>query len=190
MRDFQRMVRYLGVSDANMEKGSMKCDANISINSPRKGLGIKVELKNMNSPRFVKLALNYEVVRQTSVLNQGGKLNQETRLWNENRDITEIMRQKETSDDYRYFPEPDIPPFSPNREFLQNLEDSLVELPTTLKKRFISQYGLTFEQSKFLHEDYGMASLFEKTVSLGSSARDVSAWLSSDVKRILNCKKS
>ena len=113
LRGFQRIVRYLGVSSANMEEGSMKCDANISLNRPGCGLGTKVELKNMNSPRFVRLALNYEIERQSRLLDAGEALIQETRLWNENRDTTESMRRKEAADDYRYFPEPDMPPFTP-----------------------------------------------------------------------------
>jgi len=186
LRDFQRLVRYLGVSDGNMDEGSMKCDANISINHPGKGLGTKVELKNMNSPRFVRLALNHEAERQSAVLDAGGRLVQETRLWNENRDITETMRRKEAADDYRYFPEPDMPPFQPDTDFLLRVENGLVELPLDKKRRLESEYRLTTEQAEFIHDDAATADLFEETVRSGAEARNVAAWLSSDVRKMLN----
>lgn len=186
LRDFQRLVRYLGVSDGNMDEGSMKCDANISINHPGKGLGTKVELKNMNSPRFVRLALNHEVLRQAEVIDNGGSLVQETRLWNENRDITETMRRKEAADDYRYFPEPDMPPFSPDEAFMARVEAGMVELPLTKKRRLQADYGLTPEQAEFIHDDSATADLFEDTVKAGASAKNVASWLSSDVRKLLN----
>jgi aspartyl-tRNA(Asn)/glutamyl-tRNA(Gln) amidotransferase subunit B len=186
LRDFQRLVRYLGVSDGNMDEGSMKCDANISINDPGKGLGTKVELKNMNSPRFVRLALNHEVLRQAEVLDTGGSLVQETRLWNENRDITETMRRKEAADDYRYFPEPDMPPFIPDEAFLARVEEGMVELPLEKKRRLQADYALSPEQAEFIHDDVATAELFEKTVKSGASARNVAAWLSSDIRKLLN----
>jgi aspartyl-tRNA(Asn)/glutamyl-tRNA(Gln) amidotransferase subunit B len=122
LKNFQRIVRYLGVSDGNMEEGSLKCDANVSINHPGKGLGTKVEIKNLNSSRFVKLSLNYEIKRQSEVLDEGGTLIQETRNWNENRDMTTPMRTKESSNDYRYFPEPICLPSSPARSFWRRLK--------------------------------------------------------------------
>ena len=186
LRDFQRLVRYLAVSDGNMDEGSMKCDANISVNLPGRGLGTKVELKNMNSPRFVRLALSYEMRRQSKLLSSGGRIIQETRLWNENRDTTDTMRRKETPDDYRYFPEPDMPSFIADSRFLKEIESRLVELPLAKKRRFQSEYKLKDEQADFIHNDIAMATLFEDTVKLGASARDVAAWLSSDVRKLLN----
>jgi aspartyl-tRNA(Asn)/glutamyl-tRNA(Gln) amidotransferase subunit B len=169
-----------------MDEGSMKCDANISINLPGKGLGVKVELKNMNSPRFVRQALQYEILRQAQVLDSGGAPVQETRLWNENRDITESMRRKEASDDYRYFPEPDMPPFCPDGEFLARVEKSVVELPLARRRRMISKYEVTIEQAEFICDDSRTADFFEQTVREGAQGRQVAAWLSSDVKKILN----
>ena len=186
LRDFQRLVRYLGVSDGNMDEGSMKCDANISINLPGKGLGTKVELKNMNSPRFVRLALNHEMIRQAEVLDGGGSLVQETRLWNENRDITEVMRRKEAADDYRYFPEPDLPPFIPNKDFFALVEAGMVELPLIKKRRLQSEYGLSQEQSEFIHDESETAQFFEDTVKLGVSPQNAASWLSSDIRKLLN----
>lgn len=186
LRSFQRLVRYLAVSDGNMEEGSMKCDANISINPVGKGLGTKVEVKNMNSPRFIRLAMAYEAERQKVCLETGKPIYQETRLWNENRDSTEPMRRKEESEDYRYFPEPDLPPFSPDKEFMQRVEAGLVELPLDRKTRMMSQYGLNDEQAEYLHEDKFTADFFEKAAGLDADPQSLFAWLSSDVRRLLN----
>lgn len=186
LRDFQRTVRYLGVSDANMEEGSMKCDANISLNRSGRGLGTKVEIKNMNSPRFVRLALNYEIERQSRLLDAGESPIQETRLWNENRDITESMRRKEAADDYRYFPEPDMPPFIPDAAFMERVRSGIVELPSARKKRLIAEYALSPEQAEFIHDDAYTADFFERTAALGAPPRGIAAWIASDVRRLLN----
>ena len=114
LQQLRRMVRYLGVCDGNMEEGSLRCDANVSVNLEGQGLGSKVEVKNLNSFKFVRKAITFEIERQTEILERGGSVTQETRLWNENRDVTESMRTKESSSDYRYFPEPDLPPFAPD----------------------------------------------------------------------------
>ncbi len=179
-------MRYLGVSDGNMDEGSLKCDANISINKPGMGLGTKAEIKNMNSPRFIRLALNYEKERQAGVLDSGGTLVQETRLWNENRDITETMRRKEASDDYRYFPEPDMPPFVPNQDFFSRIENALIELPLARRQRLIEEYGLTPEMADFIHDQKSTADFFEESVKCGAPARTAAVWLSSDIRKILN----
>ena len=118
LQQLRRLVRYLGVCDGNMEEGSLRCDANVSVNLEGKGLGSKVEVKNLNSFKFVRKAITFEIERQTEILERGGSVTQETRLWNENRDVTESMRTKESSSDYRYFPEPDLPPFAPDAAFL------------------------------------------------------------------------
>lgn len=186
LKGFQRLIRYLAVSDGNMDEGSMKCDANISVNTKGSGLGTKVELKNMNSPRFVRLALNHEAERQIKMVQDGGSIVQETRLWNENRDRTETMRRKEASDDYRYFPEPDLPPFCPDKAFLKRMKASMVEFPLERKKRLKEEYSLTEEQAEFIHDDLFTAELFEEAVRLGASARQAASWLSSDVRKILN----
>jgi aspartyl-tRNA(Asn)/glutamyl-tRNA(Gln) amidotransferase subunit B len=165
LRYFQRLVRYLGVCDGNMEEGSLRCDANISLNLPGAGLGSKVEIKNLNSSRFVKLAMQHEVVRQAAVLDSGGRIPQETRLWNENRDATAPMRSKEDSHDYRYFPEPDLPPFCPDAAFLAGLESSLVELPLARKARLEADYGLDADQAEIIHEKRASADYFEAAVA-------------------------
>jgi aspartyl-tRNA(Asn)/glutamyl-tRNA(Gln) amidotransferase subunit B len=194
IRQLRRTVRYLGVCDGNMEEGSLRADANVSINLPGKGLGKKVEIKNLNSSRFVKLSLNYEIRRQAEFLDGGKTVVQETRLWNENRDQTETMRQKENAQDYRYFPEPDLPVFAPDPVFLQTVEDSLVELPQVRIKRVEAQYGLTGEQAELICDEKAEADYFEEAVAaalpLGLTAREAAArianWLLSDIRHILN----
>lgn len=186
LRSFQRMVRYLGVSDGNMDEGSMKCDANISVNLKGKGLGTKVEIKNMNSPRFVRKAMNYEAIRQVEAIEKGEQIFQETRLWNENRDQTAVMRTKEEANDYRYFPEPDLPPFRPDDVFFAAVEEAQVELPGALKDRLVEQYKITPEQAEYIHDEKSLAIFFEEAVEQGADPSAIYAWLSSDVKKMLN----
>lgn len=186
IQGFRRLVCYLGVCDGNMEEGSLRCDANVSINLAGLGLGTKTEVKNLNSSRFVRKALAYEIGRQTEIVSGGGKIVQETRLWNENRDITESMRSKESAHDYRYFPEPDMPPFRPDEAFFKVVEKGLVELPLTRKHRFSKKYDLTPAQAEFLTDEKETADYFEKVVSLGASPAMTAAWMGSDVRKILN----
>ncbi len=183
---FRRMVRYLGVCDGNMEEGSLRCDANVSVNRPGKGLGSKVEIKNMNSSRFVKKALAFEIARQSGLLDRSAPVAQETRLWNENRDLTEAMRSKEEADDYRYFPEPDLPPFKPDAAFLLDVEKGLVELPSARRERLVAEYGLGPDQVDFIIDEKSRADFFERTVALGADPLAAASWLGSDVKRLLN----
>ena len=186
LQNFRRMVRYLGVCDGNMEEGSLRCDANVSVNLRGQGLGKKVEIKNLNSSRFVRLALNYEIARQEEILSRGGTILQETRLWNENRDITEGMRTKESAHDYRYFPEPDLPPFVADEAFLAEVEKSLVELPQERKIRFLSQYKLSETLAEFLTAEKSTADFFEQAVERGADPAGAATWLSSDVQKLLN----
>ena len=184
--ELRRIVRYLGVSDGNMEEGSLRCDANVSVNLPGAGLGSKVEIKNMNSSRFVRKALDFEITRQAKVLDEGGTIPQETRLWNENRDLTETMRVKESSNDYRYFPEPDLPPFRADQEFLSSVEEKLVELPAARRRRFVEDYGLDAVQIAFLCEERSTADYFEEVIRAGADPREVALWLSGDVQKQIN----
>ena len=148
-----------------MEEGSLRADANVSINTPGAGLGKKVEIKNLNSSRFVRLGLNYEIARQGELLDAEKTVTQETRLWNENRDQTEPMRQKENAQDYRYFPEPDLPVFVPDAAFRNRVEASLVELPRTRIARFREAYGLAEDHAEILCEEKGEADYFEAAVA-------------------------
>jgi aspartyl-tRNA(Asn)/glutamyl-tRNA(Gln) amidotransferase subunit B len=194
IQQLRRMVRYLGVCDGNMEEGSLRADANVSINFPGKGLGKKVEIKNLNSSRFVRLGLNYEIARQGGLLDAGKEVVQETRLWNENRDQTEPMRKKENAHDYRYFPEPDLPIFMPDAAFLKSVEDSLVEIPQKRMKRIIEEYGINAGQADLICEEKEEADYFEAAVTAatagGLDKKDAAARIANflliDIKRLLH----
>jgi aspartyl-tRNA(Asn)/glutamyl-tRNA(Gln) amidotransferase subunit B len=194
IQQLRRVVRYLGVCDGNMEEGSLRADANVSINLPGRGLGKKVEIKNLNSSRFVRLALNYEIKRQGEFLDAGKTIVQETRLWNENRDQTEPMRQKENAQDYRYFPEPDLPVFCPDAEFLASVDKALVELPPDRARRYERDLGLPREQADLVCEEKEGADYFEEALGLAvnrglepqEAAARIANWLLQDIKHILN----
>lgn len=186
LQELRRIVRYLGVCDGNMEEGSMRCDANVSINLRGEGLGSKVEIKNLNSSRFVRKALSFEIERQQEILERGGTITQETRLWNENRDITESMRSKESAHDYRYFPEPDLPPFIADDTFLAEVESRLVELPADRRRRFVGEYALSAAQAEFLCDERETADFFERTVNAGAQTEQLAFWLAGDVRKLLN----
>jgi aspartyl-tRNA(Asn)/glutamyl-tRNA(Gln) amidotransferase subunit B len=186
LQELRRIVRYLGVCDGNMEEGSMRCDANVSVNTRGAGLGSKVEIKNLNSSRFVRKALTYEIERQQEILERGGTITQETRLWNENRDLTESMRTKESAHDYRYFPEPDLPLFHTDTEFLTEVEASLVELPATRRARFVAEYGLSASQAEFLCDEKSTADFFENAITAGADAEQLAFWIAGDVRKQLN----
>ncbi|MDR1288234.1 MAG: Asp-tRNA(Asn)/Glu-tRNA(Gln) amidotransferase subunit GatB [Treponema sp.] len=187
IQQLRRIVRYLGVCDGNMEEGSLRADANVSVNSRGKGLGRKVEIKNLNSSRFVRLALNHEITRQTGLLKEGKTVVQETRLWNENRDQTEPMRTKENAQDYRYFPEPDLPVFSPGGAFLKSVEDALVELPLHRTRRLAAEYALEEDQADMICEEKALAGYFEAAAGAvpASAVPRIVNWLLQDVKRIM-----
>jgi aspartyl-tRNA(Asn)/glutamyl-tRNA(Gln) amidotransferase subunit B len=186
LQELRRMVRYLAVCDGNMEEGSMRCDANVSVNTRGAGLGSKVEIKNLNSSRFVRKALTHEIERQQEILERGGSITQETRLWNENRDLTESMRTKESAHDYRYFPEPDLPHFRTDPAFLARVDARLVELPAARRARFVEEYGVSVSQAEFLCDEKSTADFFEATVRAGAEAEVVATWLAGDVRKELN----
>ena len=186
LQAFRRTVRHLGVCDGNMEEGSMRCDANISINTPGAGLGRKVEIKNLNSSRFVKKALGYERKRQEKVLKQGGTIIQETRLWDEDRSVTESMRSKEQAHDYRYFPEPDLPPFRPDEAFLAKIEEAQVELPLARKQRLLESFGLTAEQADYIVEEKAAADYYEQVTAAGADPKTAAKWIMGNVAKELN----
>jgi aspartyl-tRNA(Asn)/glutamyl-tRNA(Gln) amidotransferase subunit B len=183
------ILRYLGVSTGNMEEGSFRCDANISIRpSNSKKLLPKVEVKNMNSFKAVYQALEYESRRQGKVLEEGGELVQETRGWIEEAGVTVTQRTKEYADDYRYFPEPDLPPLVSDRAWIEEIRTRLPELPETRRDRFMTQYDLSLYDANVLTSSKAMADYFENCVKLmdSSKAKAVSNWLSGDFSRLLN----
>ncbi len=186
LTQLRRMVRYLSVCDGNMEEGSMRCDANVSVAPEGAPLGNKVEIKNLNSSRFVRKALAYEIDRQTDILERGGTVSVETRLWNENRDQSEPMRTKELAHDYRYFPEPDLPIVEADFSFIAKLKDAQVELPQARMQRLKQAYGLGDRVVELLCDEKETADYFEAVVAEGADAGAVASWLTSDVRKLLN----
>ncbi len=183
------LLRYLDVSDCNMEEGSLRCDANISLSPQGSGkLGTKTELKNMNSFKWVKAALEYEVTRQSELLNDGGRVTQETRLWNAEKGVTISMRSKEEAHDYRYFPEPDLVPFVVSNEMVAGIRKSIPELPEERMKRFISQYSIPGYDALVLTQEKNTAEFFENTVRLYDNPKAISNWIMGDINAILNEK--
>ena len=183
------ILRYLGVSTGNMEEGSFRCDANISVR-PRgsKELLAKIEVKNMNSFKAVYQAMEYEARRQRRVLKEGGELVQETRGWVDERGITVSQRSKEYADDYRYFPEPDLPPLVFNRAWIEEIRAKLPELPEARRERFVTQYGLPLYDANILASSKAMADYFENCLKLmnHNKTKLVSNWLLGDFSRLLN----
>jgi len=187
------ILRYLGVSTGNMEDGSFRCDANISIRpSGSKELLSKVEVKNMNSFKAVYQALQYESERQREVLDKGGKLVQETRGWLDEKGVTVSQRSKEYADDYRYFPEPDLPPLFFDMAWIEEIKAKLPELPEARKERVMAQYDLPLYDASILTSSRAMADYFEDCLKLTSpnKAKMVSNWLLGDFSRLLNATNS
>ncbi len=162
----QQVFRYLGISDADMEKGNMRCEVNISLykKGEEKLSGTKVEIKNINSFKFVEKAINYEIERQTEVLGKGEKVTQETRGWDSNRNATVSQRIKESAHDYRYFPEPDTPPFKFTEQYVKELRSNLPELPDQKIERFKKEFNLPEKDVEILTSEKDLADFFEKVV--------------------------
>jgi aspartyl-tRNA(Asn)/glutamyl-tRNA(Gln) amidotransferase subunit B len=183
----RRALQWVGASEADMEKGNLRCEANVSIR--RKGdkaFGTKVELKNLNSVRFMQKAIEFEVDRHIKTLESGGRLNQETRLWDDHLNETRPMRSKEEAHDYRYFPEPDLPPLVVSRELIDSVQASMPELPGPRAKRFSEQYGLSFSDASQLTSDRSLAYYYEAAVEAsGGNARATTNWIRSELLREL-----
>ncbi len=178
---------YLGVCDGNMEEGSLRCEPNLSLRPVgKKEFGTKVEMKNINSFKFVKDAIEYEVKRQTKVLNEGGKIHQETRLWDTDRGETAVMRSKEEAHDYRYFPDPDLVPLQIADEWIAELRQTVPELPAGRLKRFVSEYGLPEYDASVLTTSKGLADYFESCMKLFNQPKTVSNWVMGELLRELN----
>jgi len=184
-------LQYLGVSDCDMEKGSLRCDANVSIRPiGQTSLGTKTELKNMNSFRAVKTALEYEVRRHEQVIASGGKVVQETLLWDDEKAQTRTMRSKEQAHDYRYFPDPDLVPFTIDYKIIDGVRAELPELPQAKFLRFLSQYGLSEYDANILVADGGMADFFEAALKEYPQAKKIANWLGGPVLMELNNRKA
>ena len=184
LKTLRSLLQYLEVCDGNMEQGSFRCDANISLRPKGfQGLGTKVELKNMNSFRNVMRALEYEVQRQASVLDSGDKIIQETRLWNVDRGISESMRGKEEAHDYRYFPDPDLVPIVIEDAWIDEIKKTMPELPREKKQRFINQYNIPEYDAAILTATRPLADYFEACARLGPQPKAVSNWIMGDILR-------
>ena len=184
LKTLRSLLQYLEVCDGNMEQGSFRCDANISLRPKGfQGLGTKVELKNMNSFRNVMRALEYEVQRQASVLDSGDKIIQETRLWNVDRGISESMRGKEEAHDYRYFPDPDLVPIVIEDAWIDEIRKTMPELPREKKQRFINQYNIPEYDAAILTATRQLADYFEACARLGPQPKAVSNWIMGDILR-------
>ncbi|HAP31746.1 MAG TPA: Asp-tRNA(Asn)/Glu-tRNA(Gln) amidotransferase GatCAB subunit B [Firmicutes bacterium] len=182
----RRMLLYARVSDCKMEEGSLRCDANISLRPHgTKELGQKVEIKNMNSFKAVQRGLEYEVERQAAILNQGGRINQETRRWHEDKGVTSEMRTKEKDHDYRYFPEPDLPPLVVDAALLSKIRSNMPELPEFRYRRFTADYALSHYQAGIIISDPYLADFFEETTKLNNQPQKVANWLLGDVLKLL-----
>jgi aspartyl-tRNA(Asn)/glutamyl-tRNA(Gln) amidotransferase subunit B len=187
MKKLRSILRYLGVCDGNMEQGSLRCDANVSLRPDgRKELGTKVEIKNINSFKFVENALDYEIMRQLKILEDGGRIIQETRLWDSVRNVTESMRGKEEAHDYRYFPEPDLVPMTVDQTWIHDIQSSLPELPDKRKERFVSAFGIPEQDADLMISEKSVADWFEEAVNLGGQPKDVSNWIKGDLMKLLN----
>ena len=189
-RDFlssvHRRLLYLGVCDGNMEQGSLRCDANVSLRKAgEQKLGTRTEIKNLNSFRFLRKALEFEITRQAEVLGSGGTILQETRLWDEERQMTFLMRSKEFAHDYRYFPEPDLLPVRISQEWLEELEGGLPEFPEQKQRRFIEEYELSPQEALQLTHSRETADFFEGAIGAGASPRTVQNWILGDLARFL-----
>lgn len=183
----KQIVQYLEICDGNMEEGSLRCDANISIR-PRgqKKLGTRTELKNLNSFKNVERALHFEIKRQIELVENGGEVIQQTLLWDANNLVTRQMRSKEQAHDYRYFPEPDLPPVVVTKELLLDIESELPELPNVRIGRFMSELGLSKEDAVVLTENRYLADYFEHTLTFINKPKPVANIILSEVLRVLN----
>jgi aspartyl-tRNA(Asn)/glutamyl-tRNA(Gln) amidotransferase subunit B len=186
LRRLREILRYLGICDGNMEEGSFRCDANSSLR-PRgeSSLGTKVELKNMNSFKHVEKALEFEFRRQRAVLEEGGRVIQETRLWDAARGVTLPMRGKEEAHDYRYFPDPDLIPVEISPEWIEAVRRSLPELPEAKRRRFAAEYGLPETDCEVLTSSRSLAEYFEQCVRLHPQPKTVSNWIMGELIREL-----
>jgi len=178
---------WLGVNDGNMEEGSLRCDANVSIRpAGATALGTKAEVKNLNSFRFLQKALEYEIARQIDLVDDGGRVKQETRLWDSAANVTVSMRSKEEAHDYRYFPEPDLPPVMVDANRVGAIAQAMPELPDARRQRFVSEYSLPDYDAGQLTQSRALSEYFEDAVRAGGAAKAVANWMMGDLARALN----
>jgi aspartyl-tRNA(Asn)/glutamyl-tRNA(Gln) amidotransferase subunit B len=180
-------IEYTGVSDVKMEQGSLRCDANVSVRPfGQKEFGTRAEVKNLNSFRAVQKAIEYEVERQIELIEDGGKVVQETRTWDDAQGITLILRGKEEANDYRYFPDPDLTPLIISREYVEEIRKTIPELPDVKKERLINEMGLPEYDAGVITSSKGLAAFFDETVAIYPDAKKVCNWLMVEFCRLLN----
>ena len=185
LRKVRAILRYLGTCDGNMEEGSMRADVNVSVRRPGEDYGTRCEIKNVNSVRFVQQAIEYEAQRQVDILEDGGKIVQETRLFDSNKGTTRSMRSKEDSHDYRYFPDPDLLPLTLTPDYVDDIAKSLPELPDEKKARFMSEFSLSEEDAGVLIVERERAEYFE-VVAQGRDAKLAANWVAHELFGALN----
>ena len=190
LKGLRNILMYLEICDGNMEEGSFRCDANISLRPfGQEEFGIRAELKNMNSFRNVQRAIEYEVERQREILEQGGRVIQETRLWDAEKNVSRSMRGKEEAHDYRYFPDPDLLPVQVDQAWIASVRKTLPELPREKRERFMAAYGLPAADAGVLVGSRALAAYFEAAVAAAGNARMVGNWMLSELLRYLNDEK-
>lgn len=183
----RRALQWVGASDADMEKGNLRCEANVSVRQTGETeFRNKVELKNLNSVRFMQKAIEYEIERQIAAHESGEGVNQETRLWDEKNNRTRVMRSKEDAHDYRYFPEPDLQPLKVSGEFVEKVKNEMTELPDAMRERFIQDYGLSFSDASSLVSDKSLSEFYETTAKNSGNPRVSANFILSELLRELN----
>ncbi|HEY8279327.1 MAG TPA: Asp-tRNA(Asn)/Glu-tRNA(Gln) amidotransferase subunit GatB [Bdellovibrionota bacterium] len=187
LKKLRGILQYIDVCDGNMQEGNLRCDANVSVRKVgEQKLGTRAELKNLNSFRFLEKAIEYEIQRQINVIQSGGKVVQETRLYDSARNVTQSMRSKEEAHDYRYFPEPDLPPLVVGKEWVDRMRASLPELPDAKAARFVKEFGLPEYDAKVITSTKALAGFYEKAVAKSQNEpKLVSNWLMTEVLRML-----
>jgi len=186
LRRLKEILEYLDVNDGNMEEGSLRCDANVSVRKiGEQKLGTRTELKNINSFRFVQKAIDFEIDRQIDVIESGGRIVQETRLWNSEEERTVSMRSKEEAHDYRYFPDPDLPLLVVDAEWIKQVERSMPELPEARRKRFVEEYALSEYDAGVLATTRALGEYFEEAAKLSNQPKAAANWIMGDLLRFL-----
>jgi len=190
MEELRNIVRYMGVCDGNLEEGSMRCDANISIRPfGQKEFGTRAEIKNINSFSALKRAIEFEIVRQSEILEEGGEVIQETRLWNDADGETKSMRSKEDAHDYRYFPEPDLMMLEISKDWVEKIKSTMPELPSQKRERYVTKEGLSEYDAQVIVEQMETAMFFDKVLELGANAKLAVNWLMGDITGYLKENK-
>ncbi|MDP6558712.1 MAG: Asp-tRNA(Asn)/Glu-tRNA(Gln) amidotransferase subunit GatB [Candidatus Binatia bacterium] len=190
LKTLRALLQYIEVCDGNMEEGSFRCDANVSLRPEGSAsLGVKTELKNMNSFKAVEKAIEHEIQRQEEALSKGGKITQETRLWDTDREVTRAMRSKEFAHDYRYFPDPDLLPLTIEAEWIDEIKAALPELPEARKERFESEYSLPLYDAELLTSRRDIADYYETAVKTHSNPKAISNWIMGDLFRVIKERK-